>query len=59
MLANGKLEYAFTVIDPAVAPEIRISPKRTLMTLIGFAIGCVLGCVIAFIHRGLKGQRTA
>jgi len=56
MLANGKIEYAFTVIDPAVAPEIRVSPKRTLMTLIGFALGCVLGCVIAFIHRGLKSQ---
>lgn len=59
MLANGKFEYAFTVIDPAVAPEIRISPKRTLMTLVGFAIGCVLGCVIAFIHRGFKAQKRA
>jgi uncharacterized protein involved in exopolysaccharide biosynthesis len=59
MLANGKIEYAFTVIDPAVAPEIRVSPKRTLMTLIGFAIGCVLGSIIAFIHRGLKSQRRA
>ncbi|MFC4313407.1 Wzz/FepE/Etk N-terminal domain-containing protein [Steroidobacter flavus] len=59
MLANGKIEYAFTVIDPAVAPEIRISPKRTLMTLVGFMVGCVLGCVIAFIHRGLKAQKRA
>ena len=28
MLANARDEYAFTVVDPAVAPEIRVRPRR-------------------------------
>jgi uncharacterized protein involved in exopolysaccharide biosynthesis len=50
MLANGQPEYAFKVIDPAVPPEIRISPRRTNMVLIGMLIGVVLGVAAAFVH---------
>jgi len=48
MVANAKAEYAFTVIDPAVAPEERFSPRRTLMVLIGTALGLFLGTLAAF-----------
>jgi uncharacterized protein involved in exopolysaccharide biosynthesis len=47
MLANGRKEYALTIVDPAVAPDIRFSPKRTLMTLLGLVIGGVIGVLIA------------
>jgi uncharacterized protein involved in exopolysaccharide biosynthesis len=47
MLANGRIEYAFTVVDPAVAPERRISPRRTIMVLFGAAIGLCAGIAIA------------
>jgi uncharacterized protein involved in exopolysaccharide biosynthesis len=47
MLANGRPEYAFRIVDPAVAPEIRSSPRRTLMLTIGIASGLFLGAVIA------------
>jgi uncharacterized protein involved in exopolysaccharide biosynthesis len=50
MLANARSEYAFTVVDPAVPPEIRASPKRTVITLLGFAAGMFFGVLIAFIH---------
>lgn len=49
MLASGRIEYAFTVVDPAVAPEIRSSPKRTLMVLVGGTVGFVIGVVVALI----------
>src|SRR5205807_6152528 len=39
MLANERIEYAFSVADPAVAPEIRASPKRTLLALGGTGLG--------------------
>ena len=39
MLASGRVDYAFTIVDPAVPPEKRISPKRTLMVLSGLVIG--------------------
>ena len=47
MLANSRKEYALTVVDPAVAPELKFSPRRTLMTLLGLVIGGVIGVLIA------------
>jgi uncharacterized protein involved in exopolysaccharide biosynthesis len=54
MLANGRPEYAFTVVDPAVPPELRISPKRTLMVLVGLFFGLVAGLVVVFVRHGLR-----
>jgi len=49
MLANAREEYAFSIIDPAVAPEMRISPRRRVMVMIGLVLGAGFGCAIAFI----------
>lgn len=60
MLANGRLEYAFEVIDPAVAPQVRSRPQRVLMVLIGAAVGLFFGIVAAFILDGMgRGKRAA
>lgn len=48
MLANARAEYAFTVVDPAVAPEVRTRPKRKLIVLSGGALGFFLGVLAAF-----------
>jgi uncharacterized protein involved in exopolysaccharide biosynthesis len=48
MLANGREEYAFTVVDPAVAPELRIRPQRRQMVVIGTVLGMMLGMALAF-----------
>jgi len=58
MLANARTEYAVTVVDPAVVPEERISPKRTLMVLVATMLGFLLGCAIAFFHNGLQKHRS-
>ncbi len=47
MLANTRKEYAFTVVDPASAPEDRIWPRRSLMVITGVAIGGILGLLAA------------
>ena len=57
MLASVKPEYAFAVVDPAVPPEVRASPHRTLMVLGGIAIGMVLGAVFAFARNALHLHR--
>ena len=54
MLASGRDEYAFTIVDPAVTPEKRHSPKRTLMTLTGLFIGLVVGAIAALIFDRVK-----
>jgi LPS O-antigen subunit length determinant protein (WzzB/FepE family) len=50
MLASGRIDYAFHSVDPAVAPEIRASPQRTLIVLGGLVLGLVIGGFAAFLH---------
>jgi uncharacterized protein involved in exopolysaccharide biosynthesis len=57
MLANARMEYAFTVVDPAVAPEERFSPRRTLMTLLGLALGGMAGTLAALAHNSWRERR--
>ena len=47
MLASTRTEYAFTVVDPAVTPESRVWPRRSVMTLTGLALGIALGAFVA------------
>jgi uncharacterized protein involved in exopolysaccharide biosynthesis len=47
MLANTRKEYAFTVADPAVIPEQRVWPKRTLIVISSGVVGGLLGLFIA------------
>ena len=58
MLANGRQEYAFTVVDPAVVPERRIWPRRTLMVLTGGVLGVILGVILALAHDFWSRYRT-
>jgi uncharacterized protein involved in exopolysaccharide biosynthesis len=50
MLANARVEYAFTIIDPAVPPELKISPKRTLIVAVGILVGLVFGLLAAYFR---------
>ncbi len=47
MLAQSSDEYAFKIIDPAVIPQEKNSPKRTAMVAVAGVLGLFLGCLIA------------
>src|SRR5207253_2013461 len=49
MLANGRMEYAFQVIDPAIAPEVRARPRRVLLAWIGLGLGLLAGVTTALV----------
>ena len=51
MLSTVRTEYAFEVIDPAVTPEKKYWPNRTLLTVVGFSAGLLFGVLLAFIRR--------
>jgi uncharacterized protein involved in exopolysaccharide biosynthesis len=55
MFADGKAEYAFTVVDPAMVPEERVRPPRRLMTSLGAATG-LLGTIAAVFARYALGR---
>ena len=54
-LAAVRKEYAFRVIDPAIAsdPDVRLRPHKALYILIGLAMGFLTGIAIVF----LTGER--
>jgi uncharacterized protein involved in exopolysaccharide biosynthesis len=58
MLAKGRPEYAFQVVDPAVTPEFKAGPHRLTLTLIGLTVGFSFAAVIALIaERGGRHRR--
>ncbi len=58
MLANGRVEYAFRVVDPAVTPEVRHSPRRTLLVISGTALGFFLGTLIALARDAYRRRKV-
>ncbi|WP_221892364.1 Wzz/FepE/Etk N-terminal domain-containing protein [Teredinibacter haidensis] len=59
MLANVRQEYTFTTIDPAVVPEEKDSPKRSLIVLIALILGGFIGVVIVFIRHALVNLKES
>jgi uncharacterized protein involved in exopolysaccharide biosynthesis len=55
MLANVRTEFAFTVIDPAVPPERKYRPKRTLYVLFGLFLGFAIGVLAAYVRSARAG----
>ena len=45
MLANSRAEYLFKTIDPAIAPERKSRPWRTLICVLGTLLGGMLGAL--------------
>lgn len=50
MLANARAEYAFTVVDPAVPPERKISPHRSIYVLFGLFLGASIAVFAAYVR---------
>lgn len=57
MLANARTEYAFKIVDPAVAPELKASPKRALIVIFGTFFGFVIGLVVVFVRRAVANSK--
>ena len=57
MLASVQDEYAFKVIDPAVAPREPIRPQRSLIVMLGLLAGLIVALFIAFFHNAIVNNR--
>lgn len=47
-MAEAKENFAFKVIDPPKAPDMRSKPKRKLMVVVSFVVSLFLGIFLAF-----------
>jgi uncharacterized protein involved in exopolysaccharide biosynthesis len=59
MLANAREEYALSVVDEGVVPELRYSPKRKQLVVLGGLLGCIVAAFIVAIRRTLRKEREA
>lgn len=56
MFAEVRDEYAFKTIDPAIIPEVKSSPKRGIISILGTLIGFMLGFSIVLIRYAMKSK---
>jgi uncharacterized protein involved in exopolysaccharide biosynthesis len=56
LLARGNDEFAFRVIDRAVAPKKHDSPKRVLVVLVAFVAGGFLSILIVVLRQAVRGR---
>ncbi len=56
MLANTRKQFAFRVIDQAVAPDKKSKPKRALIVILTSFIVGFLSIIVVFIREGIKNR---
>lgn len=58
MVAKSLDEYAFKVIDHAVAPQEHIRPRRIPIVILGIALGLIASTFVVLIRARLTGDRA-
>ena len=53
MLAKVSNQFALTIIDPPLIPEIKSSPQRALICILGTLLGGMLSLLIIFVRKYL------
>ena len=59
MLANVRDEYVFSTIDPAVVPELKDKPNRSLIVALAIVLGGMFGVFWVLIRHALVNSRKA
>jgi len=57
MLANTQKEFAFQVIDKAVAPDRKAKPKRALIVILSAFVAGFLSVIYVFIREGVQRRK--
>jgi uncharacterized protein involved in exopolysaccharide biosynthesis len=57
MMASTQKEFAFKVLDPAVEPDKKIKPKRSLIVILAAFVAGFLAILYAFIKEGIAKRR--
>lgn len=54
MLAKARDEYVFNVVDPAIVPDEKSQPRRSLFVLVTTVLGVFIGISIVLIPLGIS-----
>lgn len=58
-LASVRHDYAFKVLDPALVPELKSKPSRSIICILGTILGGMLACLLIFIRHFVSNMRNA
>lgn len=58
MLAEVNEDYAFQVIDPAVIPELKSKPKRSLIVVLATLVGGMVGVLFVLIRSAVRNRQS-
>ncbi|EGQ7661894.1 LPS O-antigen length regulator [Vibrio parahaemolyticus] len=58
MLAEVQEEFIFKVVDPAVVPELKDGPKRSLICVLGISLGGMLGIAIVLVFFVFRKEKS-
>jgi uncharacterized protein involved in exopolysaccharide biosynthesis len=59
VLAKTSEDFAVRVLDPAVVPQEKVSPKRLLILVSSFLGGIFIGMIVALLRSWLKAAKSA
>jgi uncharacterized protein involved in exopolysaccharide biosynthesis len=59
LLARGNDEFAFKVVDRAVAPRKPTWPQRVIIVVAGAALGVLVSIVLIIAKREIHGRRAS
>jgi uncharacterized protein involved in exopolysaccharide biosynthesis len=57
MLASAQKDFSFKVLDPAIEPDKKIKPKRSLIVILAAFVAGFLAILYAFIMEGIAKRR--
>ncbi len=57
MLANTQKQFAFRIIDPAIPPDHKSKPKRSLIVVLSTFVAGFLAVIAVFIREGIARRR--
>lgn len=57
MLANGRVDYAFRVVDPAVPPAMRTKPQRAAIVLSAVILGLFFSSIVILFYARIRRRR--
>ena len=52
MLAEVRKDYVFKIVDPAVVPELKSKPRRSIIIIIAGFLGGIVGIIIILFRSG-------
>ena len=59
MLAKVTDEYLLRTLDPAVAPEMKSKPQRSLIVILSMCLGSFLAALVVIVLAPLRQQQTS